>query len=185
MNFISKYWKLLSIFLLFLILFPIGLFGLKGFDTKMVPPIPPTSTPQPARTSDNQLSPVESTYPTIDQTSDPEKRLIDKVANRVPLSAQDRQARNKLLTIDQSQTGSIYETSAYTIEYIQSPDLFKVEIMTPDITSAKKQAVQWFISKGFTLQGLCDLPLSFYLNFDIAKQYRDGQVKFNPLPEGC
>ena len=121
-------WKLTIIIILFLILFPLGLFGLKGVDTKMVPPTALNSTPQPSRTTDNAQSPTETTYPTNSQINDPENRLIDKVANRRPLSSQDAKALDALMTSLSTfnHTGVIYQTALFNIEYIQAPDLFKV-----------------------------------------------------------
>jgi|GEM_PF-1279829 len=183
---IKKNKKLLIIFSLFLVIFPIGIFSLKNVDYHMVPPIPPAITQEPTISIQKQIVLV-TTYPTSVPSSDPQKRLIDRISNRRPLNQQDQQAKSAILATlpNNAQSGTVYEGQNFIIEYIQAPDLFKVEIGSMDITTVKRQAVAWFLNKGFTQQGICDLPLSFYLNFDMSNQLRNQQTQFDPLPDGC
>jgi hypothetical protein len=117
----------------------------------------------------------------------PQQRLLDKVNNRQELSESDITVKNKILSsLPTGETsGTIYQTQDVTVQYIQSFNLFQAEITTTNISSAKTAATNWFINQGMSRQGLCDLPLSFYLNFSVKNQLPDNGASFNPLPEGC
>jgi hypothetical protein len=175
------------LFVAFLILFPLGLFGLKNMSPKTTPLNTINQTMKQSNNNQEKLSPAISSTLSINPSVDPEKKLIDLISNRRKLSFSDQTAKTYLKSLlpAESQSGFLYESSKFNVEYINSPDLFKVEILNTDITSVKEQAVLWFKSKGFSQEGICNLPLSFYLNFDISKQIKDTQGVFNPLPEGC
>ena len=57
--------------------------------------------------------------------------------------------------------------------------------MGSDVELAKRAGTDWFIKQGMSQQGICDLPLQFYLNFDIQLQKPGLKSTFNPLPTGC
>lgn len=117
-------------------------------------------------------------------TQNPQQQLLNKVSQRPSLSSTDAVIKNKILSsIPLSEI--VFQTPDVTVEYIQSFDLFQGEINTPNVNAAKIEVITWFINQGMTQQGVCNLPLSFYLNFTVKSQLPDDGNSFNPLPLGC
>lgn len=148
----------------------------------------PTPLPHPTE-SQTLISPTQTpfTKPPVTYNRNASVRLIQKEEQRTPLSASDVQAKNnifKLLPSGQNY-GEVYSSDTISIQYVQSLDLFKVEILTADVASAKKEAENWFKQQGMSQQGICDLPLGFYLSWDVANLLRNSGFIFNPLPDGC
>lgn len=113
--------------------------------------------------------------------------LVTREEYRTPLSQPDAQAKaNILKLLPSGQTyGTVYSSNNIDIEYLQSLDLFDVYILTIDVASAKKEAENWFKQQGMSQQGICDLPLGFYLSPDTANLIKNTNFIFNPLPDGC
>ena len=105
-------------------------------------------------------------------TSAPQQRLLEKVNNRQSLSTSDMTVKNKIISsLPSGETsGIVYQTPDVTIQYIQSLNIFQAEITTTNVSSAKEEATSWFLNQGMSKQGLCNLPLSFYLNFSVKNQ---------------
>lgn len=164
--------KILFFLIIFVVLFPLGFFGLR-----LQNPVPESITPATLQKADP--SPTSATLP----KSDPNKKLLDYIQNRRALSNADLRAKKAILSSAAS-SGVIYQNEKISIEYVKSADLFQVEIMTIETVSAKKEAVEWFQSKGLSNEGICSLPVSFYLNFDIKIQLEEAG-SFNPLPDTC
>ena len=82
----------------------------------------------------------------------------------------DEAAKERLLAQlpNGQHSGNLYQSSIVSIDYVQGPDLFQVEVLTTNVAQAKAQAVAWFEQKGFSQEGICHLPLSFYLNFQVS-----------------
>lgn len=112
-------------------------------------------------------------------------RLLEIITSRPLLSDNDSSIRKDVLASLGNKSGLLYESSLVRIEYIKTPDIFEGEILTINIESAKSQGVQWFLSKGMSKEGVCNLPLSFYLNYNVTQQLRGKNFEFNTLPEGC
>lgn len=113
------------------------------------------------------------------------EKLMDKIDNKVPLSKADQQVKQKILSSIGGQSAVLKNTDDYHIEYIKSLDIFMVEIDTTEIETAKKQASEWFISQGFSIYALCDLPVNFYLSWNAKQQLQSSKTTFNPLADGC
>lgn len=130
------------------------------------------------------MTPLPSPLLTPPTSLPAEAKMLEKIKNRQPLSESDITAKQNLLKLlpRGKNSGTIFQDDRFTIEYIEAPDLFKVEILNDDIDSTKASAVQWFYDNGFSQQGVCDLPLGFYLNYELAKRV---EGEFNPLPEDC
>jgi hypothetical protein len=60
-----------------------------------------------------------------------------------------------------------------------------VEINTADVGLAKTQVTTWFTANGFAAKAVCELPVVFYLNFDVSQQLQSEGRTFSPLGEGC
>jgi len=120
--------------------------------------------------------------PTISQN--PQQQLLNKVSQRSNLSSSDATIKSKILS-DVPISEIVFQTPDVTVEYIQSFDLFQGEINTPNVNAAKIEVITWFLNQGMSQQGICNLPLSFYLNFTVKSQLPDDGNNFNPLPLGC
>jgi hypothetical protein len=125
--------------------------------------------------------------PPVSYSSDATDRLIEKVRNRPTLSPADTSAKQRILSLlsEDQTSGYVYRSPTIRVEYLSSPDTFVVEILTTNISKAKTDAVSWFQSQGLSKEGICNLPISFYLNFDIANELRNQGITFSPLAEGC
>lgn len=176
MSFIYNNKKLVLLFIAFCILFPLGIYGLK------------VSTPPSAiRTSNTVPSQIISPTKTANTLpeEDPQKKLLDYTQNRRQLSVEDEEVKFQILSTLDTSSGIVYQNENIVIEYIRSADLFQVEILTTNIDIAKEEAVSWFKNSGLSDQGVCDLPISFYLNFDIKNQMGAAAESYSPLPQGC
>ena len=158
-----------------------------------IPAISPTQNPQQAPYPKITDTPAASLTPTPTNITNPpvqyspsgEQKLIDKVKNRTPLSESDSAAKQKILSTTQGKSGIVYTSPDFTIEYVKSPDIFQVEIKNENIALIKEEAVSWFKTRGLSQEGICNLPVMFYLNWDTANKLRGTNTEFNPLPDGC
>ncbi len=84
-----------------------------------------------------------------------------------------------------NKSGELVQTDKFRLTYMQVFNMFEAEILTTDVAQAKKDVVTWLTKQGLSTQGLCHLPLTFFLNSDVKNQLQGQHVKFNPLPDGC
>lgn len=171
--------KILKLFLIATIIIFLVII-LLVFNNKL---LKPKKTPSPLPTP----TPVKSVFPTIiqkvvDKPGTSEK-LIEIVKKREPLENKDQEIRKKLISSLGNKSGIIDSNSYYTIEYVKAPDTFQTEIKTTDAQAAKEKATNWFLSQGFSKEGICKLPLFFYLDSNTKSKLNN--FEFNPLPEGC
>lgn len=157
--------------------------------TPSKPKIPDQPKPEITLAPTKYFSPPE---PTSEHTSLPieysaqaSQKMLKKLKERTPLSYPDQVAKYQLLSSVDFDSAVLVTSNMYRIEYIKSPDQFMVEILAQTITSAKQGARDWFIGKGFTRYVICDLPVVFYLNWNVAQQLRGQGVVFSPLADGC
>lgn len=148
-------------------------------------PTPPVPSLSPSENQGSSVPPSNSTNPPVLYDTNAVEKLNALVENRQTLSAQDQKARNTILNSIGNTSGVFYTSDKVVIDYVKTADQFQVEILSTDITGAKQDAVNWFLSKGMSKEGLCKLPLNFYLNWDIAQKLRGQVTNFNPLPDGC
>ncbi len=169
---------------LFLILMGIAFMALVSKPAKDIS----TNAPSPSLLTSPSPTPlVNSGVPPVSYSSDATDRLIEKVKNHPQLSDSDLTAKQKILSLLQQgkSSGYVYESQNIRLEYLNSPDAFLAEILTFDIAKAKTDAVTWFKSQGMSQAGICNLPISFYLNSGVANELRTSNIIFNPLPDGC
>lgn len=151
-------------------------------------------------TSDQTLTPTPSSssfsiprFPAQSLTSEEDKAYrtqdlekdFKRLTERQILAEQDIAIRNRLLSSLNGASGYLAQTEKYRIEYVKSPDLFMVEILSIDAESAKADAENWFRDQGLSTQGICSLPVSFYLNSLVLRFFEENSIFFNPIPEGC
>lgn len=113
------------------------------------------------------------------------KRVVELVKNRITLSDQDAQARAALLEVTNGETGIIHTEQSFSLLYLKTPDLFQSEILISDVQSAKQATASWLASQGLTSEGICHLPLTFYLSQDVSTVLHARNESFSPLPPGC
>jgi hypothetical protein len=111
----------------------------------------------------------------------------NKIEHRIPLSQDDFYAKDRILQLlpQNEDSGTVYQSQNVVVEYIASSDTFQAEILTNDITSAKSEAATWFNSQGMSQQGICEAPLTFYLNNNIESGLGEQAKSFSTLPDGC
>ena len=80
--------------------------------------------------------------------------------------------------------GTITETPRFNIYYF-APDVFQVEIKVTNIADVRDEAITWFKDKGFSEDDICKLPVTFYLNPEVARRLEGSGVSFNTLPDFC
>lgn len=129
--------------------------------------------------------PTQVTNPIVPFASGAADKLLQKVQNPEVLSEADLAIRIKLTDSLGNNSGILNQTEIYRAEYVKSPDKFMVEILTTNIDLAKQEAINWFKGQGLSGDGICKLPIIFYLNYEVKNQLSGGGTTFNPLPEGC
>lgn len=130
------------------------------------------------------LNPNAQTNPPVAYNQQGAKSILNKIEKKQYLSPTDSTIKNRLIAATNSE-GVVYKTNDFRVDYVKAADEFQVEILTTDTANAKKLANEWLRSKGLSQQGICNLPILFYLNFDIANQLRGKGIEFNPTPDGC
>lgn len=141
--------------------------------TTISPPTPVPSTP------------FEKKY--VSYNNDASNRLLERVNNRNILNENDKVAKAKVLALFPAgvQAGVLYETNTIIIDYTHAIDLFMVEILTPDIEKAKAEATLWFMTQGVSQEGLCNLPVMFYINVGVVQSLQNVNINFSPVAPGC
>jgi hypothetical protein len=163
----KKHYKIILVSIGFILLFIVGLSfeklilesGRNGLQTPIVP-------------QDN---------PAVQYNAEKSKQLHEVFTSRPALTENDKAARQKLT----QKKNPLVEADLFTIEYLSAPDEFMVEIRTADIERAKAGTMEWLQDQGLTPDGICKLPVVFYLNYDVAQSLRGTNTEFNPLPPGC
>jgi len=139
-----------------------------------------TPTPIPSKNTD-----LHSNPPVV-YNAQAQGSLLNKVEERKTLTTNDQAAKTKMLSkISSEGSGTLYQSENVSIDYLSTPNVFQVEILTTNIDQAKKEAVNWFMSQGLSQDAICNYPVQFYLNFTIAEQLRGKNINFSPLAPGC
>jgi hypothetical protein len=74
--------------------------------------------------------------------------LFERIQKRKPLSPSDEKAKEAILTLlpEGKTSGNLYESPNVIIGYVDTPNDLNVEILTADISGAKQEAIDWFLS---------------------------------------
>lgn len=169
---------ILGLVVIIIVLFLLSLFSAP--DQTLTPTPSPSTFSNPRLPAEPLTSEKDKAYRTQDLEKD-FKRLTEKQT----LAGQDLVIRNRLLSSLNGASGYLAQTDKYRIEYVKSPDLFMVEILSIDAENAKVDAENWFRDQGLSKQGICGLPVSFYLNSQVLRFFEENNIFFNPIPEGC
>lgn len=110
--------------------------------------------------------------------------MIDK---KPPLSQQDASSKNDLLIaiLRGIESGIVFESTNVHVEYVKVADIFHAEILTGNIEQAQNETVSWLQSKGLSKEGICRLPVIFYLSSFAAEQLQGKNITFYSLAPGC
>lgn len=139
------------------------------------------------RSGDKQAPvPQKQTYtkPVVNYEPESLGKALIKLTTREPLSPSDTKAKAKILGNINDVSGVITQNDSFTIQYVKSMDDFEIEINSKDVDRTKIAAENYLINQGFTRQGLCNLPVRFYLGAFAADNFSKNS-QFNPLPSGC
>jgi hypothetical protein len=151
------------------------------FGNKKDRPKTPQTTPTPSTA--RNFSDLINTEEQIPSSYTKLGNDYQRIADRKDLSENDKQIRNKIL-LDKV-NGLITVQEHFKVEYLKTPKYFMVEINYGDTDQAKEEALDWFKTQGMSIEGICDLPVIFYLGPDIDSQYRSNKLQFDPTIEGC
>lgn len=160
-----------------LVLFFIGLFLLQKSNN--VTQTTPSTTIYPSST------PIENVYPEkLNITPKNVEKSLDRFSNRTPLSQSDLDAKNRLVSSMGSASGTLFQTKDFRIDYVKTPDDIEVDILSKNLSSAKTDAVNWLLQQGLSVQGICNLPVNFFIDFQVKNALPAGTV-FDPNPPNC
>lgn len=140
-------------------------------------PLPTTSVEQPTQ-QQQKNAPVNYDKNSTD-------KLMQIINTRPTPSSDDSAIRTSLIGSLGGKSGTLYTSSNITLTYVKTPNDFEGEIKTDNVSGAKQEAETWLKNKGLTSDGICKLPLFFYLNQQVAQKLKGAGVKFSPLPDGC
>lgn len=166
----------------YIMLFSVGRKHVEDKKNRIFPTSVPTKIPETPTDSPN---PDEETVPAVQYDQKSSDLLLERVENRPSLSDEDVQAKAKILAPIKGESGYVYQTERVYIEYVKSADAIMVEIRTSNIDQAKSEATLWLQTQGMTQEGICNYPVQFYLNFDVAQYLRNSNITFSPLAPGC
>lgn len=113
------------------------------------------------------------------------KEDFRRISNRQSLSTTDQAIRDKLTKKLNNKSGVLEDNNSFKIEYVSAPNSFMVEIKGSTTDQSKKEAENWFKQKGLSNQGVCNLPVVFYLAPESAEALRRDDRQFDPVPDGC
>lgn len=141
-----------------------------------------TITPSPTATT-----PASPTSSPLFYNQEATDRMFKVIENRPAISTDDNTIKQTIIArLPSTETsGIVYTSEAVQIEYVQPANAMIAEIRIINITQAKEEATKWFLAQGMTQDGICKLPLVFYINWEVSKQLESLDIVFNPLAPGC
>lgn len=131
------------------------------------------------------IEPNHSSESTLKYQSGTQGKLYDELTSERTLIADDESKRALIISGIGNKSGTLYASSNALLGYLSSPDYFQAEITTTDVDSAKKEVVDWFLSKGVSKSGICDLQIMFMLDEKASSYFIEQKLEFNPLAPGC
>ena len=128
-----------------------------------------------------------ATHPQINYDPAADRQIDNEIEHKRPLSPNDQQAKIKVLKLLPAGqiNGLVYETDMFRIVYGSTLGVFYVEVTTSNYDEAKNEAVQWFRGMGFSQDAICNVPIMFYLNAEIADVLKEYNPTLSSLPPGC
>lgn len=113
------------------------------------------------------------------------KMLKNMQERPTPVIPKDTTIKNQLISLLPDGTGTINATEDYELKYVKGPNIFEAKILAEDTVKAKADIIIFLIDKGLSEDGICKLPIIFYLDFELSKKMKSKGQKFNPVPDFC
>lgn len=146
--------------------------------------------------ADNQTPPAALPTPTpitVNIHKDTGARIIDKNFQKYtdnfltpqPLSANDEQAKQRIVNIVHGQEGTVVNAPTFNIYYLPSLDAFDITLETVNTISAQQDVTNWFKSQGMSQEGICKIATTFSVDNSVRQQYPGKTFVLNDLPAGC
>lgn len=127
---------------------------------------------------------IITTYPFEDITI-----IFDAAKTKKITDQNDLLVRKQLIGIPGNKMKTIYDSTNFRVQYIPKTDVFMIQLLATDITKARKESISFFTTKGLSMDGICNLPIIFYSNWEQVggqKTSRPGSgMRFYPPPDGC
>lgn len=168
-----------------ILLLAIGFISLLGFMILLFLFFFRASTTQIQETPRQGIEPNHSSESTLKFQSGTQGKLYDELTSERVFTDKDRASRALIISEIGNKSGTLYSSPNVLLGYLSSPDYFQAEIRTNNDISAKNEVVNWFLSKGVSRSGICDLPIMFMLDEKTSSYFIDQKLKFNPLAPGC
>lgn len=131
-------------------------------------------------------APPEAKTPDVSYSKVGTEKLLEIVKNRpTPSTVSDVEIRQALTALVGEDGGVLYQSPLVKISYVPAPNDFEAEILTSNIQAGKDEAVDWLRDRGFTEDGICKLPLFFYLSIQAKSEIKKTGQSFNPIPDFC
>lgn len=181
---------IIGILLIFLfVIIMIRLITYRPIEDNIVIDIPKSSSPgvssmPGALPSVSMTSPTPKIQPLV-YSPGQLKKDYDRINNKKTLSERDSSVREQLVSKADDKSGIITENTQFKLEYISSPNLFMVEVRSSDPEFGKDAAEIYLKNQGLSEQGLCNLPIIFYLSQSVQNDLLSKGETFNPIPEEC
>lgn len=156
--------------------------------TRPVPSIPiqsPSSNPNVVPSSNPSFTPLPYASSHSAYSNSSLDQDFQRITTHIPLSDQDQTVRTNLINSLGEKSGTLTETSEFMAEYDKAPNEFMVELKINNADQAKLDAEGWFKQQGLSTQGICNLPVVFYLSSEVDQYYKSNNLNFNPIPDGC
>lgn len=130
--------------------------------------------------------PISSIPAKVPYNSNAVNKMMNIVNKRPALSDTDKTAKQALISgISNPDGETVYANSEFRVLYIRGLDLFQVEILSTNIQQAKTDAVNWLEASGISAQGVCNIPVTFYMNENVLNQLQGQNTQFSPIPDSC
>lgn len=146
-------------------------------------------SPSATRPQTGELIPtseVKQKNPDIIYSKDGTDKLIETAKTRpTPTTQSDATIRDTLVASVGEDGGVLYQSPLVKISYVKVPNDFESEILGGDIDASKTDAISWLKTKGMTEDGICKLPLFFYLSTEARAELKKTGQKFNPISDFC
>ncbi len=172
---------------LFIVVFILSLTARKSTQNNFTNPNLPTPTlilPPNSTNNGQPITPTLTSTPNINYLN--QDKLHELVTNKQLLSSDQNKIKQNL--VNQALPNpdfNLTATNDFSIDYIQALDEFQVEILTTDYKTAENEAVQYFRAQGLSDNSICNLPVMFYLSYDVTQQLKGQNVSVNSIPDFC
>ena len=120
---------------------------------------------------------------------EPSKDITKALEKKDGLSQEGQEAKRRLVSGLNGEAGIILESTQFRIEYYPPlnnlKERFVVTIKTSNFEPTKELVRDWLLSKGFSQNDVCELPMAFYPGPDILTTNSRLLDDYNPVLKNC